>query len=52
MKDLKELKSKYRYERAMETKYGDMANNTEKCVQCVTAKTYKECPADCPYLAP
>jgi hypothetical protein len=50
MKDLKAMKSKLKYERAMETKYGDMANCTEKCVLCLTAKTFKDCPADCMYI--
>jgi hypothetical protein len=50
MKDLKAMKSKLKYERAMETQYGDTANCTEKCVLCLTAKTFKECPADCMYI--
>jgi hypothetical protein len=50
MKDLKTMKSKLKYERAMETKYGDTANLTEKCVLCLTAKTHKECPPLCMYI--
>jgi hypothetical protein len=50
MKDLKTMKSKLKYERAMETKYGEESNLTEKCVLCLTAKTFKECPAECMYI--
>jgi hypothetical protein len=50
MKDLAAMKSKLKYERAMETKYGDTANCTEKCVLCLTAKTHKDCPENCIYL--
>jgi hypothetical protein len=51
MKELAVMKSKLKYERAMETKYGDTANLTEKCVLCLTAKTFKDCPADCMYIS-
>jgi hypothetical protein len=50
-KSLYDMKSKLKYERAMETKYGDTANCTEKCVLCLTAKTHKVCPADCMYIS-
>jgi hypothetical protein len=51
MKDLKTMKSKLKYERAMETQFGSLANLTEKCVLCLTAKTHKVCPADCMYIS-
>ncbi len=50
MRELDELKSEYDYSLTMEGKWQRKANRLEKCIQCVSAKIYKECPSDCAYL--
>lgn len=49
MRDLNELKSEHGYSLVMQGKWERKANRLEKCIQCVSAKIYKECPSECPY---
>ncbi len=50
MKDLATMEQAEAYNRNMAGKYERMANRQQKCIQCLMAKTYSECPDNCIYL--